>query len=756
MTLLDERASLDRMAITETETTTNSASEPPRSSRSRRPAWLFPSDQPGWARPGLIAVAALAALIFTWGAFHTAVNNFYAADARSMSMSWKNFLYGSFDPAGSVTIDKLWGFLWPQALSVKIFGYHAWSLALPEAIEGVISVLVLYRLTRRWTGRSDVALLSAGLFTLTPIVAATFGHSGLEDNALTMCLILATDAFQRAVNQGRLRSLALCGFWVGMAFQTKMVQAWTVVPVFGLVYLICAPHPLLKRIWHTAVFGAVTAVASLWLMVIVTLTPAADRPFIDGSNGTNSIFNMVFVYNFTSRFGSLSSSGSSGGGGMGGSDWGKLFEASFGSQIGWLYPIAVIALVFGLIKTWHARRSDGVRAGYLMWAGTLGITALAFSAGTIPHSQYMTVLAPGLAALSAAGIVGLFQAFRDDERMGWLLIVSIAATVAWATKLSYENTVFLSWLPPLVIALGLASILLLLAYRVRRIGKVLAVGIVLGTTAMVATPAAWALSTFDTSAGYNGTNINAAAGPYSGQFGVSGHTGGGAPGGSSSRSGGFPGGSTSGGPGGSSSSSGSSSTGGAPSGAFPGGSSSSGSSGTSGGPSGTSGFPGSSSSSSGSTSKGGAPSGTTGGGMGGGGGSMPGGSGTSLTTAEQELLTYLKAHQDGAKYLMAVMSSGDAEDYIANAGASVLAVGGFSGSDGYPSLAAFEALVKSGELKYVLLSSSGTGSGGGPGGSSSSTTSAIEAWVKANFKAVSSSSYGGSSVGTLYVYSSSS
>ena len=135
---------------------------------------------------------------------------------------------------------------------------------------------------------------------------------------------------------------------------------------------------------------------------------------------------------------------------------------------------------------------------------------------------------------------------------------------------------------------------------------------------------------------------------------------------------------------------------------------------------------------------------------------MPGGSGTSLTTAEQELLTYLKAHQDGAKYLMAVMSSGDAEDYIANAGASVLAVGGFSGSDGYPSLAAFEALVKSGELKYVLLSSSGTGSGGGPGGSSSSTTSAIEAWVKANFKAVSSSSYGGSSVGTLYVYSSSS
>ncbi|HTJ66013.1 MAG TPA: glycosyltransferase family 39 protein [Actinospica sp.] len=744
------------MAITATENTTSSASEPPGHARSRSVrAWLFPADQPGWARPGLLAVAALAALIFTWGAFHTATNNFYAADARSMSMSWKNFLYGSFDPAGSVTIDKLWGFLWPQAISIKIFGYHAWALALPEAVEGVVSVLVLYRLTRRWTGRSDVALLAAGLFTLTPIVAATFGHSGLEDNALTMCLILATDAFQRAVNQGRLRSLALCGFWVGMAFQTKMVQAWTVVPVFGLVYLICAPHPLLKRIRQTLVFGAVTAVASLWLMVIVQLTPAADRPFIDGSDGTNNIFKMVFEYNFTSRFGSVTGTTSGGSFGGGNNDWGKLFGASFGSQIGWLYPLALIALVFGLIKLRGSGRANGERAGYLMWAGTLGITALAFSAGTIPHSQYMTVLAPGLAALGAAGIVGLFRSFRDEERIGWLLVAAIAATVGWATHLSYENTVFLSWLPPLVIALGLASILLLVAYRIRRVGKVLAAGIVLGTTAMVATPAAWALSTMDTSAGYNGTSINAAAGPYSGQFGSGGKTGG--MGGGTSSSGG-PGGGMGQMPGGSSSSSGSSGStsgqGGAPSGGFPGGSSSSsGSSGSnSGAPSG--GFPGGSSSNSGSSSSSGQTGMPGGGTGGGGGGSMPGGSGSTLSSSQQSLLTYLKAHQGSAKYLFAVMSSGDAEDYIANAGASVLPVGGFSGNNGYPSLAQFKELIAKGELKYVLISSSG-GMGGGMGGSSSSSTSAIETWVKANCKTVSSSAYGGSSVGTLYVCSSS-
>ena len=746
------------MAITATEHGTSAPHPPPRTARTGPAAWLRPADQPGWARPGLLAVAALAALIFTWGAFHTATNDFYAADARSMSMSWKNFLYGAFDPAGSVTIDKLWGFLWPQALAVKLFGYHAWALALPEAIEGVITVLVLYRLVRRWTGRSETALLAAGIFTLTPIVASTFGHSGLEDNALTMCLVLATDAFGRALAGGRLRTLALAGFWVGMAFQTKMVQSWTVVPVFGLVYLICGPHRLARRIRHTLAFGAVTLVASLWLMALVQLTPAADRPFIDGSSGSNDIFKMVFDYNFTSRFGSLGASSSSSGGGFGGAgnDWGKLFDASFASQIGWLYPLALVALVFGLLACRRRGRADTLRAGYLMWGGTLLVTGLAFSAGTIPHSQYMTVLAPGLAALSAAGILGLHRAFAAGERLGWLLIVGIAGTVLWATKLSYENTVFLDWLPPLVIVLGMASITVLVMHRLWNAGggRLTVVGTVLGVVAMLATPAAWALSTFSTQ--YDGTSINAAAGPYSGQFGVASNTGGfggggGAPGhfGDGTR-GGFPGMSGNGDTGSGSGSAGSGASGGFPGMSGNGGSGATGGTGTGtegsgSGPAG--GFPGGSGSapdvvggSGGEADAGSRPGGA--GGLAAGGG--PGGTST-LSSSEQQLLTYLEKNRGDAKYLMAVMSSGDAEDYIADAGASVLPVGGFSGSDGYPALAGFQQLVAKGELKYVLLSGGGQGGGAGDG------TSSIESWVSSTCKTVSSSAYGGSGSGTLYL-----
>src|SRR5258708_24399546 len=123
-----------------------------------------------------------------------------------MSESWKAFFYGAFDPQATIPTDKLAGSFLPQALSARIFGFHQWSLALPQVIEGVVSVLVMYRVVRRWAGVTP-GLAAAGIFTLTPIAASMFGHS-MEDGALTMCLVLAAAAYPRPVLARRLRSLA--------------------------------------------------------------------------------------------------------------------------------------------------------------------------------------------------------------------------------------------------------------------------------------------------------------------------------------------------------------------------------------------------------------------------------------------------------------------------------------------------------------------------------------------------------------------
>jgi 4-amino-4-deoxy-L-arabinose transferase-like glycosyltransferase len=129
-------------------------------------------------------------------------------------------------------------------------------------------------------------------------------------------------------------------------------------------------------------------------------------------------------------------------------------------------------------------------------------------------------------------------------------------------------------------------------------------------------------------------------------------------------------------------------------------------------------------------------------GMGGGGGfarfGPGGGAGTSST-----LVNYLESHQGSAKYLVAVDGSQSSAPLIIQTGKAVVTIGGFSGNDPAPTVSQLAAMVKKGELKYVLLS---TGNGGGPGGGNS----AITAWVKAHGKVVSSVA---TSAGTLYLVS---
>ena len=228
-----------------------------------------------------------------------------------MSESWKAFFYGAFDPAATITIDKLAGAFVPQALSARIFGFHPWSLALPQVIEGVVTVLVMYRAVRQWAGEVP-GLLAALLLTLTPIVASVFGHP-MEDGALTLCLVLAADAWQRAVATGRLRSLVASGVWVGLGFQAKMLQAWMILPALFIGYLVAMPRRLRgfgavterrrragprlgTRLWQLAVAGLAMLAVSLSWIFLFTITPAADRPYVDGSTD-NSAFAMVFGYN---------------------------------------------------------------------------------------------------------------------------------------------------------------------------------------------------------------------------------------------------------------------------------------------------------------------------------------------------------------------------------------------------------------------------------------------------------------------------
>ena len=197
--------------------------------------------------------------------------------------------------------------------------------------------------------------------------------------------------------------------------------------------------------------------------------------------------------------------------------WTKLVSNRFGPEIGWLYPLAILALIAGLAWRGRARRTDPVRAGLVMWGGWLVTFGVIYSVmSNIPHTAYMASLAPPLAALSGAGIVLFWRWYRAGSWAGWLLPVAVAAELAWAYYLWSGFRAFLPWVLPAAIGLGVVAVVVMVAGRLSRRarGAVVGAGLAVGVAAMLAAPTAWAASVLDSR--YAGSSFDASAGPAGG------------------------------------------------------------------------------------------------------------------------------------------------------------------------------------------------------------------------------------------------
>ncbi|MFF3918608.1 ArnT family glycosyltransferase [Streptomyces sp. NPDC001852] len=454
--------------------------------------------------PVLAAIAALAALLSLWGLGHSSYHGFYAAAVRSMTDNPVAFFYGSFDPGNTLTIDKLPGFLWPQALSALVFGFHPWALVLPQAVEGVASVVVLHVLVRRWAG-VPAGLLAAAFLALTPVTVG-LGRSVTEDAPFVLLLLLAAEAVWRATERGRLVPLLLAGFWVGVAFQCKMLEAWAVLPALAATYLVAAPRSLGRRLRDVAIAATVTFAVSVSWMVVATLTPGSARPYLDGTTD-NSAFGLVVGYNFLTRFhgvgidaagtGSVAPNESlrvaGTGPGMGDSVW-KMFSPGLATQTGWLYPLAALGLVGGAVALWRRRaaRTDRVLAGQVLWGVWLATFFLVFSFGSVTgHTYYMGVVAVALAAFAAAGVVQAWRAALRGGRRAWVLPVALAGNAAWCVTLTLWYPRFLSWSAPAAAILAVAGLALT---AVRRRPRMVTAGLAVGLAAALLVPAAWSAS----------------------------------------------------------------------------------------------------------------------------------------------------------------------------------------------------------------------------------------------------------------------
>ncbi len=443
----------------------------------------------------LLLIAGLAGFSYTWGIRQDALEPFYAAAVRSMAANWHNFAFGSFDPAGTVTLDKLPGAFWIQALSVRLFGYHTWAIVLPQVIEGVLSVLFLYRAVNRLRG-TTAALIAAFVLAASP-AAVALNRGNIADTAMTLFLVLAADAISAAIVSGRQRYLVYAAIWVGLAFQAKMLEAWLVLPAFGLAYLFGRKDRWAHKLRQVVVAGLIAAVVSLAWMTVVTLTPAHDRPYVDGSQN-NSVYDQVFVYDGFGRTSQQSAFQQFLGGVPVSPEvldgpppaWNRLVQGDLGRDIGWLLPAAMVIGVGGLFT----RR----RSYFILWTGWLVPMALVFSDVFIMHAYYTAALAPPIAAILGAGIAGLWESRTEVRSVAMrrcgaagLIVAGTVGYGIWLIRSSGANAP--TWLEPLAVSIGVAALLLFVVSAVAWSRRWLrALALTAGAVAILVIPASGA------------------------------------------------------------------------------------------------------------------------------------------------------------------------------------------------------------------------------------------------------------------------
>ncbi|NYE93831.1 4-amino-4-deoxy-L-arabinose transferase-like glycosyltransferase [Psychromicrobium silvestre] len=583
-------------------------------------------------------------------------NAFYSAAAQAGSANWEAFLYGSSDAANAITVDKPPASLWFMALAVKLFGLSSWSILVPEVLMGVASVGVLYLAVKRAfpagsTGATKAGLLAGLALALTPVAALMFRYNN-PDALLVLLMTLAAYATLRAVQSGAWRWTIMVGLLVGFGFLTKQLQVLLVVPGFALAYLLYAPVGWGKRLLQLLATGAAAVVAAGWWVLLVELTPADQRPYIGGSQ-SNSILELTFGYNGLGRIDGSESGSVGGNGGWGETGIGRLFSSSFGGQISWLLPAALILLVASAVLLWRQRAvprtaesgspvvsgasatgNSSLKASLFIWGGWLLVTAATFSfmAGII-HEYYSVALAPAIAAVVGLGAALLWER-RKSPAVSLVLAGVLFVTAIWSWILLNRSSDFLPWLKWFVAGVSLvAGVGLILNAFLPVAGRRLVATV--AVLAVLAGPASFTVATLTT--GHSGAIVTAG-----------------------------PSGSSNG-----------------PGGGFAGG-----------------------------AQAGGRPGGTGTAGTGGGGGGI--GGLLNSTTPSSELVSLLESDASKYTWAAAVVGSNNAAGYQLATQLPVMALGGFNGTDPAPTLDEFKALVAAGKIHFLIA---GTISGASSSGS---------------------------------------
>ena len=444
----------------------------------------------------LWVLLALTGLLYLWGLDRNGwANSYYSAAAMAGSQDWTAFFFSSSDPGNAISVDKPPLSLWVMSTSVWAFGLNPWSILVPQALMGLASVYLLYRMVRTYAG-SAAGLLAAAFLAITPVAVVMFRYNN-PDALLTLLMIGVAHAALQSIHGNRIRWLILAGALTGAAVLTKQLQVALVLPAVGVAYLVFATGSIVKRIVHLAAALLSALVTGGWWFVLVQVVPASHRPFVGGSR-TNSAVELGLGYNGLDRLTgedasrTISASTANLGEKL---DPGfqRLLQPEFSGQLGWFVPLAVVGLC---LAAWHVTRRSGSRQyrAFLFLCGVWFIcssTVLAFMSGIV-HPYYSLTAVPPLCCLAAFGLLYLYRR-RLRRNIRWMFAGTLLATMIIAFMSASRSTADFPWGPPVALILWSVVIALLVLPPPPPVFRKVFTGLL--ATALMAGPLAWSINT---------------------------------------------------------------------------------------------------------------------------------------------------------------------------------------------------------------------------------------------------------------------
>ena len=189
-----------------------------------------------WERVGLAALLIGTAFSFLWGLDRNGwANPYYSAAAQAGSKDWTAFFFGSFEWGNLISVDKTPLSIWVESLSVRLFGLNSWSILVPQALMGVATTFLIYKIVRTGFGAAP-SLLAGAIYATTPVVFLMSRFNNPEP-LMGLLMVAATYVSLKAMGSGRLRTFAVAGLLLGLAFMAKQVQAFVIVPALCVAVL---------------------------------------------------------------------------------------------------------------------------------------------------------------------------------------------------------------------------------------------------------------------------------------------------------------------------------------------------------------------------------------------------------------------------------------------------------------------------------------------------------------------------------------